>query len=128
LTGDTTVDVHGTSAGEIGRIAADKGITLSGLTESGTSLETAFLRLTSDGHTPLQTGTPASLGALKGAGTARLRNRVRHPGCAHHRPARRHVASTPPGDLDLSMRPVVYMVRPRRSIKATVGQRSPGGM
>jgi ABC-2 type transport system ATP-binding protein len=67
VTGDTTPDVRGTSAEEIGRIAADEGVTLSGLTEGGTSLEAAFLRLTSDDHPPPPDQTPAPLDALKGS-------------------------------------------------------------
>ncbi|MQY16164.1 Vitamin B12 import ATP-binding protein BtuD [Streptomyces sp. RB5] len=42
------LEVRGTSPGEIGRVAAGAGIALSGLTEAGTSLEEAFLRLTED--------------------------------------------------------------------------------
>ena len=68
VTGDTTLEVRGASAEEVGRIAgAEVGVTLSGLTEGGTSLEAAFLRLTSDDHPPPPAQTPGSLGTLKGA-------------------------------------------------------------
>lgn len=66
VTGDGTLDVTGSSAEEIGRIAADEGVTLIGLTQGGTSLETAFLRLTGDsGHTPEPIPTPNSLDIRK---------------------------------------------------------------
>jgi ABC-2 type transport system ATP-binding protein len=67
VTGDTTLEVRGASAEQVGRIAADQGVTLSGLTEGGTSLETAFLRLTSDDPTPPPAQTPAPLDALNGS-------------------------------------------------------------
>jgi ABC-2 type transport system ATP-binding protein len=67
VTEETTLEVRGASAEEIGRIAAEVGVTLSGLTEGGTSLEAAFLRLTSDDHPPPPAQTPGSLGTLKGA-------------------------------------------------------------
>jgi hypothetical protein len=67
LTGDTTLEVRGASAEQIGRVAADEGVTLSGLTEGGTSLETAFLRLTSDDHPPPPDQTPVPLGRPEGS-------------------------------------------------------------
>jgi ABC-2 type transport system ATP-binding protein len=67
VTGDTTLDVRGASADQVGRVAADEGVTLSGLTEGGTSLETAFLRLTGDDHPPPPAQTPVSLDTVKGA-------------------------------------------------------------
>jgi ABC-2 type transport system ATP-binding protein len=67
VTGDTTLDVRGASADQVGRVAADEGVTLSGLTEGGTSLEAAFLRLTGDGHPPPPAQTPVSLDMVKGA-------------------------------------------------------------
>jgi ABC-2 type transport system ATP-binding protein len=45
INGDV-LEVRGCSAEEVGRIAADRQIPLSGLAEASTSLETAFLRLT----------------------------------------------------------------------------------
>jgi len=44
---ESGLDVHGATTEEIGRVAADEGIALSALNESGASLEEAFLRLTS---------------------------------------------------------------------------------
>jgi ABC-2 type transport system ATP-binding protein len=67
VTGDTTLEVRGASAEEVGRVAADEGVTLSGLAEGGTSLEAAFLRLTSDDPKPPPAQTPVSLGTVKGA-------------------------------------------------------------
>jgi ABC-2 type transport system ATP-binding protein len=67
VTGDTTLDVRGASADQVGRVAADEGVTLSGLTEGGTSLEAAFLHLTSDDHPPPPAQTPVSLDTVKGA-------------------------------------------------------------
>lgn len=46
-TNDLTLTVSGASTEQIGRLAADEGIALSALTGTGTSLEAAFLRLTS---------------------------------------------------------------------------------
>jgi ABC-2 type transport system ATP-binding protein len=46
VTGESTVEVRGASAEEVGRIAVQEHIVLSALTESGASLEAAFLDLT----------------------------------------------------------------------------------
>ncbi|HEY3870505.1 MAG TPA: ATP-binding cassette domain-containing protein [Actinocrinis sp.] len=45
-TGESSLEVRGVDAEEIGRLAAQKGIALSSLSEGGTALEAAFLRLT----------------------------------------------------------------------------------
>jgi ABC-2 type transport system ATP-binding protein len=58
VTDGTTLDVRGASAEEIGRIAAETGIALSGLSDTGTSLETVFLRLTDPAESP--GGVPAT--------------------------------------------------------------------
>ncbi len=51
-----TLDVHGATTEEIGRLAADENIALSGLSDGGLSLEAAFLRLTgADGATTTST-------------------------------------------------------------------------
>jgi ABC-2 type transport system ATP-binding protein len=55
LSGPATLEVYNATAVEIGQLAAEAGIALSALSEAGTSLEAAFLRLTTTGGTP----TPA---------------------------------------------------------------------
>ncbi len=45
--GEATLVVHGAGAETVGRLAAAEGVILTGLTESGPSLEAAFLHLTS---------------------------------------------------------------------------------
>lgn len=57
---DSTLQVWGATAADVGRVAAQQGSTLASLSNTGTSLETAFLRLTG-GDTPALTdaATPA---------------------------------------------------------------------
>jgi ABC-2 type transport system ATP-binding protein len=45
-TGESSLEVRGVDAAEIGRLAAQKGIALSSLAEGGSALEAEFLRLT----------------------------------------------------------------------------------
>ncbi|AUH42099.1 ABC transporter ATP-binding protein [Streptomyces sp. CMB-StM0423] len=56
--GEARLDVRGTSAEDIGRIAAEAGVVLSGLSEGGASLEEAFLKLT-EPEPESEPGTPA---------------------------------------------------------------------
>jgi ABC-2 type transport system ATP-binding protein len=49
VTGESTLEVRGASAEDVGRVAVDERIALSALTESGASLEAAFLNLTRTG-------------------------------------------------------------------------------
>ncbi len=59
VTGESTLDVHGATAEEVGRLAAEEGIALAALGDAGTSLEAAFLRLTGTADAPASTDTPA---------------------------------------------------------------------
>ncbi len=59
VTGESTLDVHGATAEEVGRPAAEEGIALAALSDAGTSLEAAFLRLTGAADAPASTDTPA---------------------------------------------------------------------
>jgi ABC-2 type transport system ATP-binding protein len=52
ITGESSLEVRGAPAGEIGRLAAQEGIALSSLGEGRTALEAAFLRLTEESAQP----------------------------------------------------------------------------
>jgi ABC-2 type transport system ATP-binding protein len=52
ITGESSLEVRGAAAGEIGRLAAQEGIALSSLGEGRTALEAAFLRLTEESAQP----------------------------------------------------------------------------
>ncbi len=58
--GDGVLDVHGATAEEIGRLAADEKIALAGLSDSGLSLEAAFLRLTENDSARATSADPVS--------------------------------------------------------------------
>ena len=52
ITGESSLEVQGAPAEEIGRLAAQEGIALASLGEGSAALEAAFLRLTGDNAQP----------------------------------------------------------------------------
>jgi ABC-2 type transport system ATP-binding protein len=52
ITGESSLEVQGAPADEIGRLAAEEGIALASLSEGSTALEAAFLRLTGQSAQP----------------------------------------------------------------------------